>query len=331
MRSGLFCTYENPENDFSLAYAQQTELVKLIEDLGFDEAWIAEHHFNPNASSPAPLTIIAHLAAVTTRLRLGSAAVLLPFHDPILVAEQVATADILAQGRLDLGVAKGGPFPGQFKHFRVRPEEARDKAVEALTIVERLLSEDSVSFDGRFFQLDSVSLAPRPVQKPVPIFFATSTPETVTLAAERGFPVMAAPPFPLADIGRTLDLYRQSAAVANPRLVLIRFYHVAETKEAAVAQARRWLEPFIERMRATTAAVQPSWSPWMDLDRMIDDSLIGSAADIRAKIEEIRGSLAPRSLVLKPLSPDFETRKESLRLFAETIAPKAASRAPVLQ
>ena len=135
---------------------------------------------------------------------------------------------------------------------------------------------------------------------------------------------MAAPPFPLADIGKTLDLYRKSASGADPRLVLIRFYHVAETKEAAIAQARRWLEPFIERMRGTTAAVQPSWSPWMDLDRMIDDSLIGSADDIRAKIEEIDASLSPRSLVLKPLSPDFETRKESLKVFAETIAPQAA-------
>lgn len=324
MRTGLFCTYENPENDFNVAYAQQTELVRLIENLGFDEAWIAEHHFNPNASSPSPLTIIAHLAGITTRLRLGAAAVLLPFHDPILVAEQVATADILSRGRLDLGVAKGGPFPGQFKHFHVRPEDAREKAVEALEIVERLLRDETVSFDGRFFRLDGVSLAPRPVQKPTPIFFATSTPETVTLAAARDFAMMAAPPFPLAQIARTLDLYRQCAPGADPRLVLIRFYHVAETKEAALAQARLWLEPFIERMRATTAAVQPSWSPWMDLERMIADSLIGSVADIRAKIEEIGASLAPRSLVLKPLSPDFETRKKSLNLFVEAIAPRAA-------
>ncbi|MFY9656788.1 MAG: LLM class flavin-dependent oxidoreductase [Methylocystis sp.] len=327
MRTGLFCTYENPENDFSVAYAQQTELVRLIENLGFEEAWIAEHHFNPNASSPSPLTIIAHLAAVTTRLRLGAAAVLLPFHDPILVAEQVATTDLLAQGRLDLGVAKGGPFPGQFKHFHVRPEDARDKAVEALAIVERLLRGESLSFDGRFFRLEGVSLAPRPVQKPVPIFFATSTPETVALAAERGFSVMAAPPFPLAHIAKTLDLYRQCAPGADPRLVLIRFYHVAETKEAALTQARPWLEPFIERMRATTKAIQPSWSPWMDLERLIEDSLIGSPADIRAKIERIAASLDPRSLVLKPLSPDFETRKENLKLFAETIAPLTAPHA----
>ncbi len=327
MRTGLFCTYENPENDFSVAYAQQTELVRLIENLGFEEAWIAEHHFNPNASSPSPLTIIAHLAAVTTRLRLGAAAVLLPFLDPILVAEQVATTDLLAQGRLDLGVAKGGPFPGQFKHFHVRPEDARDKAVEALAIVERLLRGESLSFDGRFFRLEGVSLAPRPVQKPVPIFFATSTPETVALAAERGFAVMAAPPFPLAHIAKTLDLYRQCAPGADPRLVLIRFYHVAETKEAALAQARPWLDPFIERMRATTKAIQPSWSPWMDLERLIEDLLIGSPADIRAKIERIAASLDPRSLVLKPLSPDFETRKENLKLFAETIAPLTAPHA----
>jgi alkanesulfonate monooxygenase SsuD/methylene tetrahydromethanopterin reductase-like flavin-dependent oxidoreductase (luciferase family) len=217
-----------------------------------------------------------------------------------------------------------GPFPCQFNHFRVRPEDARDRAVEALEIVEKLLHEEVMSFDGRFFHLEGVSLAPKPAQKRVPIFFATSTQGTVRLSAKRGLGVMAAPPFPLAHVRETLDLYRQTAPGADSRLVLIRFYHVAETKEAAVAQAWPWLEPFIERMRATTAAVQPSWSPWMDLERMIADSLIGSAADIRAKIGEISSSVSPRSLVLKPLSQDFEGRKESLKLFAESFAAQAA-------
>lgn len=321
MRLGLFCTYENPQNDYGSAYAEQSELVQLIEALGFDEAWIAEHHFNPNASSSAPLTIIAHLAALTTRLRLGTAAVLLPFCDPIIVAEQAATADILSRGRLDLGVAKGGPFPIQFKHFHVKPEEAREKAVEALLFVEKLLDEDAVSFSGRFFQAEGVALAPRPVQRRVPIFVATSTRDTVRLAADHGFGVMAAPPFPLAHICDTLGRYREIAPETDPRLILIRFYHVAATREEAFAEAEPLLQPFIERMRITTAKIQPDWTPWMDPQRMITDSLIGAEADILAKLEELKSEFKPRSLVLKPLSPDFERRKKSLRIFAERLAP----------
>jgi len=109
MRTGLFCTYENPHHDYRSAYAEQTKLVQLVETLGFDEAWVAEHHFNPNASSPSCLAVLAFLAAKTTRLRLGSAAVLLPFRNPIQVAEDVATVDILSEGRFDFGIAKGGP------------------------------------------------------------------------------------------------------------------------------------------------------------------------------------------------------------------------------
>ena len=145
------------------------------------------------------------------------------------------------------------------------------------------------------------------------------------LAAERGFGVMAAPPFPLSHIGETLDLYREIAPAGDPGLVLIRFYHMASTREAALAEAKDWLAPFVDRMRATTPKIQPDWAPWMDVERMIADSLIGAEADIRRKIKEISARLNPRSLVLKPLSPDFERRKESLRLFAEMIGLPGAS------
>jgi alkanesulfonate monooxygenase SsuD/methylene tetrahydromethanopterin reductase-like flavin-dependent oxidoreductase (luciferase family) len=113
MRLGLFCTYENLSRDQRKAFADQTRLIEHIEALGFDEAWIAEHHFNPDALSPAGLTILAYLAAKTRHIRLGSAAVLLPCHAPLKIAEEVATLDLLSDGRFDFGVSKGGPFPLQ--------------------------------------------------------------------------------------------------------------------------------------------------------------------------------------------------------------------------
>lgn len=186
MRTGLFCTYENPQRDYRSAYAEQTTLVQLIEALGFDEAWVAEHHFNPDASSSSCLAILAYLAARTTRIRLGSAAVLLPFHNPIQVAEDVATLDILSEGRFDFGIAKGGPFPIQNKHFGVCKDDSRAKTLEALSLIQKLLTEDSVHFEGEFYKADDVSLTPKPLQRPIPTFVATSTADTVKLAAERG-------------------------------------------------------------------------------------------------------------------------------------------------
>lgn len=325
MRTGLFCTYENPTGDYRTAYAQQTELVELIERLGFDEAWVAEHHFNAGATSPAPLAIIAHLAARTSRIRLGSAAVLLPIHDPILVAEQVATLDILSDGRFDLGIAKGGPFPLQNKHFGINPEEARARTCEALAFIQRLLSEERTTFEGAFFKADGVELVPKPLQRPVPTFFATSTADTVKLAAEAGFGLMAGPPFPLAHVRDSLQRYREVANGADPKLVLIRFLHIAPTRARAIAEAQEMLKPFVERMQAATAKLQPMWTPWMVLEPMIEGSLIGTEADIRAKVEMLRRDINPHSLILKPLSSDFMKRKDDVRLFAEAIKPAMAA------
>jgi luciferase family oxidoreductase group 1 len=326
VRTGLFCTYENPQNDYRSAYAEQTELVAFVEELGFDEAWVAEHHFNAAASSSSPFPILAHLAARTSRIRLGSAAILLPFHDPIAVAEDVATFDILSNGRFDFGVGKGGPFPVQNRHFRVKPEDAREMTLEALSLIQRLLHGDGpVSFDGAFYKADGVELVPRALQRPVPTFVATSTADAVRLAAGHGYGIMAAPPFPLARIHDSVRVYRETVPGGDPQLVMIRFLHLAATREQAIAEAKVFLQPFIERMQATTAKMQPEWTPWMVLEPMIADSLIGTEADVCAKIERIRQEMNPRSLILKPLSPQFQKRKADLRVFGEKIRHAVAA------
>ena len=324
MRIGLFCTFENPQRDYRSAYADQIALVQLIEKIGFDEAWVAEHHFNPDAASASCLAILAHLAARTARIRLGSAASLLPFHDPIQIAEDVATLDILSDGRFDFGVAKGGPFPAQNKHFGVGGEDSRAKTLEALSLIEKLLTQDNVNFKGEFFHADEVSLTPKPLQKPLPTFIATSTPDMVQLAAERDYGVMAGPPFPLESVRDIVRLYRDVAPQRDPKLVLIRFYHLAPTQAQAIDEAAVLLQPFIERMKKTTASMQPAWTPWFELNRVIADSLIGTAAEIREKALRIEADLQPYSLILKPISPDAANRRADLESFAESIWPRAA-------
>lgn len=321
MQFGLFCTYENPAQDYVSAYAQQTELVRLVEDLGFEEAWVAEHHFNPGAASPSCLALLAYLAGQTRRIRLGSAAVLLPFRDPITVAEDVATVDILCGGRLNLGVAKGGPFPIQNKHFHADKESSRAKTLEALTVIEKLLYEPTVTFKGDFFDLEGVELVPKPVQAPIPTFFATATEEALQLAAARGYGIMAAPPFPLDGACQSQRIYREAAPGQDSRFTLIRFYHLAPTREQAVAEAQTFLRPFVERMQVTTQQAQPNWTPWFALDRMIADSLVGTIDDVEAKLGAIAADLGPRTLLLKPLSPDFAKRRSDIELFAKAIRP----------
>ncbi|MGO9132696.1 MAG: LLM class flavin-dependent oxidoreductase [Methylovirgula sp.] len=321
MRTGLFSTFENPQRDFASAYADQIRLGQMIEDLGFDELWVAEHHFNPDAASPSSLMMLAHLAAVTKRIRLGSAAVLLPLHDPLVVAEEVATLDVLCGGRFDFGVGKGGPFPIQNKHFSVRKEDSRPKTIEALDLIQRLLSEEVVSFDGKFFKADEVRLVPKPLQKPLPTFIATSTDDMAELAAQKSYGLMGGPPFPLAAIRQTVATFEHSAPQAALNFVLLRFFHLAPTHAQAVSDARQWLTPFTERMRTTTAALQPEWSEWFDVDRLIEDSLIGTPDDIADKLADLAKTLRPASIVLKPLNPSLEKRIADIKIFAEQIRP----------
>ncbi len=321
MRLGLFCTYENPGRDQRAAFADQTRLVEHCEALGFDEAWIAEHHFNPDAISPACLNIIAYLAAKTRRIRLGSAAVLLPYHQPLKIAEEVATVDLLSDGRFDFGVGKGGPFPLQNKHFGLDPEDSRGKLVEALNLVTRLLYENDVHFEGQFYRADGVTLTPKPLQQPIPTYVATSTRETVLFAAHHGYGIMAGPPFPLAQVRESVKVYRDLAGARDPNLVLIRFYHVAPTEAQALDEGRALLQNFAERMQVTVAKLQPAWSTWFDIDRLIADSLIGTPDQIAAKALQIGRNLAPRSLILKQIGPDMAKRAQDLSLCVPKIRP----------
>jgi len=323
MRFGLFCTYENSHADYATAYREQVELIELSERLGFDEAWVTEHHFNPSSPSASPVALLAHLAARTRRLRLGSAAVLLPFHHPFRVAEDVATLDLLSGGRFDFGVAKGGPFPSQNKHFLVDSESSRRRSVEALRLIQRLLREDEVHFEGEFYRAEGVSIAPKPLQSPVPIYIATSTPELVRVAAEAGHGLMNGPPFPLETIRRIVNGYREAAGGLAPRLVLTRFFHIGSTHEQAVEEARHLLGSFVERMAKSTAAMQPEWTPWFELERVVADSLIGTVEEIAERVVEFEIELGATSLLLKPLSTDGAKRCADLRAFAQRFLGKS--------
>jgi alkanesulfonate monooxygenase SsuD/methylene tetrahydromethanopterin reductase-like flavin-dependent oxidoreductase (luciferase family) len=319
MRYGLFCTYENPHKDFRAAFTDQTRLVQQVEALGFDDAFLAEHHFNPDAASPSCLSLLSYLAGKTSRIRLGSAAVLLPFRNPILTAEEIATLDILCNGRFDFGVAKGGPFPTQTKHLGPTGAAPTAMMQEALDLVTRLLRENHVRFDGRYYSVDGVTLVPKPQQKSVPTFVATSTPETIRWSAQRGYGIMAAAPFPLSHVAAMTRAYRETEGAGDPNLVLIRFYHLASTRDEAISEAKSLLGSFVERMQATTAAVKPEWAPWFDLERLVADSLVGTPEDIAIKASRIEKDIGPRTLCLKPIALDLAKRMKHLDLFANEI------------
>lgn len=330
MRIGVFCTYENPRDDYVHCLTTQTRLVQHVEALGFEEAWVAEHHFNPDAASPSILALLAYLAGVTSTIRLGSAAVLLPFRNPIQVAEDVATIDILSGGRFDFGVARGGPFPLQNKHFHADKDISRDMTIEALELIRRLFAEEEVSFYGQHYQVDGVRLAPKPLQKDMPLWIATTTPEAIRYAARKGIGVMGGSPFPLQKVVDIVETYRDAAPGVDPRLALARFYFAAPTREQALAEAQPFVARFSERMRGIFMAKAPDGigkGPSFDAEGVIARSLIGSYDEVIAQVQEIERRAAPRSLLLKPASLDAAKNLQTLTDFAKIIRPALAREA----
>lgn len=141
--------------------------VRRVEQLGFDSVWSGDHIIMHNPVMDV-MTVLATYAAVTERIRLGTAVYLLPLRHPVAIAKQVASLDLLSEGRFTFGVGVGGEIQREFAAVGVPLHERGRRTDEALEIITRVLSQDHVTFEGKHFRLHDVTLAPRPHQQPYP-------------------------------------------------------------------------------------------------------------------------------------------------------------------
>jgi alkanesulfonate monooxygenase SsuD/methylene tetrahydromethanopterin reductase-like flavin-dependent oxidoreductase (luciferase family) len=163
-------------------YAQTIEFVRRAEAAGLDEVWISEHHFVDDGYCPSIVPAAAAIAAATERIRIGSKVILLPFHDPLRLAEDVAVADVISGGRIDLGVA-AGYRRAEFEGFGVDPSERGARMREGLDVLVKALSGEAFSHDGRFFRYGRAQVVPPPVQQPIPLWLGGRTRAAMRRAA----------------------------------------------------------------------------------------------------------------------------------------------------
>lgn len=149
------------------------EQTVMAEQAGFNTAWYAEHHFNNYSLSPSPLMMIAHMAAKTQRIRLGTAVCILPLYHPARFMAEVGFADTVSNGRLDLGVGSGYQ-QFEFERFGVDIADAPAIYNEFLDIMAIGLTQKIVEYDGKFLKLPPTSIAVRSVQDPMPPVWITS-------------------------------------------------------------------------------------------------------------------------------------------------------------
>ena len=170
-------------------YQEMIEQVEFADRNGFDSAWFVEHHFLRHGGIlPSNFVFLAALAMRTERIRLGTGAVVMPFNDPVRVAEQAAMIDCLSNGRFELGVGRGFQKL-EFDAFDVRMDDARGRLEEGIEIVKECWTKDAVEFHGRFRDFGPVNIYPKPVQTPHPRIWVAAflSRESFDYTAESGY------------------------------------------------------------------------------------------------------------------------------------------------
>ncbi len=318
-------------------YQRVTEWSQMAEDLGFDSVWFAEHHFSSYGYIPNPLMMAVKIAQHTRRVRLGTAVLVLPFWNPLRVAEDIAMADQLTEGRLDVGVARGYQ-PYEFARFGLDMDDNRDRTDEALEVVLKALTEDGFEYHGRYHDIPETTIFPKPCQKPTPpIWLAAHTPESFEIAARLGLKSITTnsgrPIGQLEEGWAAFLAARQAHGLEGPAdFAVQQQLCVAPTDAEARAQMEHFLyaQRQVGHLRAGTQHVVKGYSEPLPLEGepSLDElfqhrTLSGSPGRVRSLIEEYQQVCGITALnctfQLGAMEPEAVT--SSMRLFAEQVMP----------
>jgi len=302
----------------------------LAERLGYEAFFTAEHHFHEYGAVPDPAVLLTAMAARTTRIRLGTAISVLPFRNPLTVAESYAMVDLLSGGRLVLGVGSGY-LAHEFAGFGVSPEEKRDRFDEALQVLRLALSGGRVDFRGRFHDIAGVALNVEPVQRPVPIHVAVLRPEAAWHVGKAGNAIFCVPYASVPDLEGVAALLRsfadgRSAAgldAAGDAAAFAFHTFVAETDAEARETAAEAFERYVD---TRLYARKQTWDDIMDSGL----SLMGSVETVAEKLRLLAGWGLGHVLTLHNfggLAPEAVER--SMRLFATQALPRALAGGPL--
>jgi alkanesulfonate monooxygenase SsuD/methylene tetrahydromethanopterin reductase-like flavin-dependent oxidoreductase (luciferase family) len=305
------------------------------ERLGFDYAWFGEHHFTADQWTPAPLLVIAAAAAMTSRIRLGTSVLCLPFHNPLRVAEDVAVLDILSNGRIDFGFGVGSQYE-EFETFGIPPAERSGRTWEAIDLIERCWSEEQpFSHEGKYYRYPNIHFTTRPVQKKIPIWMGASGPQNVTKAAQRGYHLFARGN-PLYDQELRASGYDPADFYCGSAPTL----SLAETKEKAfdaIAEGQHYFVNFY-RLRRQIDGTLPPPEAEISIDKLrsmneanelsmfgtlIADTPEGALSRLQGYVQRInaRGRLNHLPINFRTAGQKTEDVERSMELFAEKIMP----------
>lgn len=193
------------------ALQEALEQIELADQVGLDEVWLGEHRFSRHGLLSGIFPFLGQVAARTKRIRIGTAVIVLPLHNPILVAEEVAMMDIISGGRFNFGIGSGYQRQ-EFDGVGVDIDESRERFAESVEVMTRAWTEETLTYHGKFTNVDDLWVLPKPLQKPYPpLYQAVSTsPGSVDFAAKHNIQVIAGGPTDImGQAPQVIQLWRQ--------------------------------------------------------------------------------------------------------------------------
>lgn len=332
MRFGLFCSPKADVPGFrpetGRGFFEYLDFNVEAEALGYYSSFSVEHHFSGWNQVSSTLMLLAALAMRTSSLRLGTAVIVPPWHNPVLLAEEAATLDLLSHGRLDLGIGKGYRH-SEFRGFHVPPEEAEARFEEAVEVMTKAwTTRERFSHTGRFWQFDDIIVEPPPCQKPhPPLWVAAGNPQSIKRAAARGFNLILdqyASPAVLAERIAIFKNEREAAGLPfDPMQVTIaRQLYVAKDeadKQAALARQAEYTKRTVNVARMPDGKSGSHVLAYADRAGATEEyALYGTPDEIVRMVEAVRD--AGVSYVLLTIAGGVD----QLRRFAREIMPSFA-------
>jgi alkanesulfonate monooxygenase SsuD/methylene tetrahydromethanopterin reductase-like flavin-dependent oxidoreductase (luciferase family) len=223
----------------------------MFEPLDFDSIWTVEHHFTPYTMVPDAIQFLTFMAGRTRRVGFGTMVVVLPWHDPVRVAEQFSLLNNMAQGRsITLGLGRGAGRV-EFDGFRIPMGEARERFAEAAEVLRLALSQKRFSFSGKYYQIPEMSIRPQPFSKDLTnhMYGAIVSPETGDIMAKAGIGMLIIPQKPWNEHHKDLLAYQASCTKAGfvaKRPKAGCWVYCAETESEARERGEIWLKNYAD-------------------------------------------------------------------------------------
>ena len=328
-------------------YRDEIRLADLAEPLGFESIWGVEHHFTDYTMCPDVLEWLTFMAGRTTKLQLGSMVVVLPWHDPVRVAEQVSMLDALSGGRVIFGMGRGLGLV-EFDGFRVPMDESRERFVESAEIILAGLEQGYVKYEGRFFSQPERDIRPRPASTfKGRTYAAAVSPESSKIMAELGVGILIIPQKPwdsmMAELDTYKDLYREVNGAEAPPTITAGWIFCDEDGDRAKELGKKYIGGYYEsvlrhynlageHLQATKgyeyygqmSKALNKYGEQSGIDFFCDLQVYGTPDQCFEKIMDIRSMVNAESFVTVPSYADMpiDEAERNLRLFAEKVKPR---------